>query len=427
MAFPEGMGKMRISGAKRVRVIGEEEPAEKAAPALPLWVSDEPSYGRTESDGSMRGSYLGASQEVLKRLQAGKTPQEAKPFHELEKGKRPERRGGMAFLNSTNIFGLTSRSESLYPEAYRPIMTEHWEPASDKEYYDIIRRQASINKVVSFRDNPDDPFNLGTTDQAYEEAVGRRHQVMRRKRKPRNYEERKRLEEEERKAPLSRRYMARDSNLENTAFVSTGPLDPKVLVPGFSAALRDSRESPKVNPPRRNRRALPPQKQEDEAPKPVPKLPEFLTGGPKSKVQGHRNSFGLVSRSITAYPEAYRDVPQVFWHGLTREQRQDINRVQAAAMEKVGFEPKTQKRFIDDFDPHSENRYGLTASEARQARNRERVTIPMKFFASILLLVTGGTMVYMTLPEGTPETLLVSGVITGVAGIALALPYTGSG
>jgi hypothetical protein len=65
------------------------------------------------------------------------------------------------------------------------------------------------------------------------------------------------------------------------------------------------------------------------------------------------NRFGLASPSEAKYPQAYAPVDETFWEGLTDAQRSALDRIQAIAQEKVGFERGTPKFFIEDIDPHA--------------------------------------------------------------------------
>lgn len=69
-----------------------------------------------------------------------------------------------------------------------------------------------------------------------------------------------------------------------------------------------------------------------------------------------RNVHGLSSKSELLYPEAYRPVDPVFWAGLSQSQQNEVERLQAVAQEKVGYERGTQKYFIEDFDPRTSPR-----------------------------------------------------------------------
>ena len=62
--------------------------------------------------------------------------------------------------------------------------------------------------------------------------------------------------------------------------------------------------------------------------------------------------YQLASRSEQFYPEAYRPLNEEFWRGVNPEQADALVKLQAIAMEKVGFEKGTPKFFIDD-DPGS--------------------------------------------------------------------------
>ncbi len=57
--------------------------------------------------------------------------------------------------------------------------------------------------------------------------------------------------------------------------------------------------------------------------------------------------YQLRSSSETAYPTLFSPAGGEFWHGLSEEQQLEVTRMQAAAMERVGFEPGTKKYFID--------------------------------------------------------------------------------
>jgi hypothetical protein len=63
------------------------------------------------------------------------------------------------------------------------------------------------------------------------------------------------------------------------------------------------------------------------------------------------NRFGLPSNSELHYPQAYAPVAAGFWEGLNPRQRTELERLQAIAQEKVGYERGTPKFFIQDFDP----------------------------------------------------------------------------
>jgi hypothetical protein len=64
-------------------------------------------------------------------------------------------------------------------------------------------------------------------------------------------------------------------------------------------------------------------------------------------VSGTWPQFELRSQSETAFPTMFNPADSQFWHGLSDEQQLEVTRIQAAAMERVGFESGTKKYFID--------------------------------------------------------------------------------
>lgn len=62
---------------------------------------------------------------------------------------------------------------------------------------------------------------------------------------------------------------------------------------------------------------------------------------------GGGRQYELRSASEVQFPELFSPVNTGFWAGLSEEQQLLVTRMQAAAMEKVGFESGTQKYFID--------------------------------------------------------------------------------
>jgi len=265
--------------------------------------------------------------------------------------------GGVHQLSTKNIYGLTSRSEQFYPSAFKPIEDRYWEDLTDIERNELARRRIEVMKKVTYREFEGLPRNLTAAEEAYEDAQVRRRAAMRHRftKKPRNYEDRKKWEEEKRKAPLVRKYMFRElSHLEPTAFYKPGPLETPVLIESQiigETKKKQVEEAPKVLKIRRMKRLEAKHRQET--------LPTVDTKGkPDVKISdSSHNPFGLKSRSETYYPEAYRAVSSVFYQQMSKEEEARIARVQAQAMEKVGFEPKTHKQFIDDFDPMEQNIY----------------------------------------------------------------------
>lgn len=391
MPFHEGFGDLRIAGAKRVPLVGEV-PSDVHEPEPPPLREPEPP----------RSASLSLQEEVkraTRRREVGEPPA-VRPRRNLPRIK-PDRRGGTGFLSSTNMFGLTSKSELNFPELYRPISTKYWEEISEEERLSILLTQVSALEKTSYRDHGEASLAETAADYAYEEAVGRRNEAMRRRRKPMNYDERKRYEEIMRRLPLYRRYDEPVVRLkEGPQIVKMGPLETPVVIAGTGKKdgsgipaliearvdLKKIKDPPK---PRRGRRGK--QEPEPEPPAP-PELPTFNPKlAPKARLTGGVNPFGLTSRSELFYPEAYRDISTVYWRGLTREQREMIAKVQATAMEKVGFERGTEKRFIDDFDPALENRYtgGLPPPpEEKQPSVGQKIGVTLLYVLVALAVLT---------------------------------------
>ena len=64
-------------------------------------------------------------------------------------------------------------------------------------------------------------------------------------------------------------------------------------------------------------------------------------------VAGSWPQSGLRSASETAFPTLFAPTDGKFWHGLSDEQQLEVTRIQAAAMERVGYESGTEKYFIE--------------------------------------------------------------------------------
>lgn len=252
-------------------------------------------------------------------------------------------------VDTTNIFGLTSKSASLYPEAYKPVDDKFWQEMSEAERARIQEIQASAAERLSF--DPDKRFSefAAPADEAYQIAQGRRHQAMKR-RAPRNYEERQKEQALKRKDPLARRYTGTaEVERGKSAIVRPGPLDTPVLVPGASSPDWKKPAPPLSGKmPRPKRGKLKPEA-EKEPEREVFELPTFdPKSAPAVSLKGPSNQFGLSSRSEQYYPEAFQSVSKVYWKGLTDDQRRQISGVQAGAMEKVGYEQGAQPMFIED-------------------------------------------------------------------------------
>lgn len=359
---------MRIVGAKKVRLIGEDD--DDALCAQPGAIQPKAPIQETGAE----PKYASRALQYPLRKELGTS--------------------GMQHLSSTNIFGLTSRSEFYFPEAYKPIAHEYWRKLTDAKRNELIARQVSILEKVSFREEKSVHIATNSAEAQYEDAVVRRHMAMRRRRKKRGYEGKKQEEEEQRRAPLVRRYITRDTAFDSSPFVSTSPLETLVFIPGMVRIKRDRDKSKR----RRDESIC----KETTAPlTPPPKLPVINTRGePLVGVETWNNRFGLKSRPMTSYPEAYAKVPKLFWHSMSSEHRERVMSVQAVAMEKVGFEPGTSKQFIQDFDPMLENRYNSTPLEDRKA---DVVRPPLSFFLGIPVVILGIVVSLSKMPSWMPE------------------------
>jgi hypothetical protein len=96
---------------------------------------------------------------------------------------------------------------------------------------------------------------------------------------------------------------------------------------------------------------------------------------PSTGTRGHfdteAGSYQLKSRSQGLYPELYEPVNKEFWRGISDDQAGALMRLQAIAMEKVGFEKGSPKFFIDD-DPGSQ----YAADDYFVGGERARVATP---------------------------------------------------
>jgi hypothetical protein len=325
----------------------------------------------------------------------------------LEANVKPWQRGGLHFLNSTNSFGLSSRSELNYPELYQPIDVHFWRPLTLQEQLEIIERQAAVLERVGYRDDAELKIAHSAADEAYNEATGRRNAVLRKRfrkgKRKQSYLEKKAEEEWKRTAPLTRRMVEPERRYAGgTGIVRSGALDTPIVVSGLPTVKKDSSGLPQYQdpppPPLRvvKRRKKNASSQDDsdfvysrDRDLPRYELPTFETrGAPKIRVQpSYQNKFGLTPREITAYPEAYRDVSAVYWRQLSQDQREQIMQVQAVAMEKVGFERGTSKHFIEDFEPAPEAVYAALVREmARPPSVIEKIAASI---ASLLMTLVG--------------------------------------
>jgi len=385
---------MRIAGAKKHRLVGdppdpleEVEPPPKQTATRPRPISDVPRGTRQPADSEQR-------------------PREQIPL------RQPGRRRGMEYLSSTNIYGLTSRSEQFYPELFQPVSRLYWLRTSVEEQAELIRRQAQIVEKLGYR-QAGDASHIPTTqaDLAYDSARSRRYMVLRRRRRKRGYEGRKQEEEERRKAPLVRRYVSRDARFGITPIMTISALETPVVISGLLRKAPAGRTRIDFEEPS--------YEQESWTAKPV-QLPLTDTGNsPQVEIEEYRNIFGLRSRPVASYPEAYAKVSQAFWRSMTPEHRRAVMAVQATAMEKVGFEEGTAKYFIRDFDPMQQNIYSTGRGPAGKQKNQAR---PTSLYACVLLILLGIISSMPVLFGGADYGWLAFSLALVATGVALGIP-----
>jgi hypothetical protein len=269
-------------------------------------------------------------------------------------------RGMIELSSEPNKYGFMSRSEMMYPELYRPIDTKFWKPLTREERSELVARAAAANTKATFEDLDYRPVAATSADESYAEAQSRRAESIRRRKKPRNYDDRKKEEELKRKEPLVRKYTGPVENFfrSSTAIVKIGPIDTPILVSGLPVFGRSNSEPAplKLQWKKRSRKSGAPEltayDEEGQLVAPSGELPTFspLAGKKTKLITTTNNPWGLKSWSEMLYPEAYRDLSNVYWKQLSDEDRHKIMRVQARAMEKVGYEPGTAKLFIDPLE-----------------------------------------------------------------------------
>lgn len=277
-------------------------------------------------------------------------------------------RGMLDLSSGPNKYGFMSRSEMMYPELYRPIDTKFWQPLTREERSELVARAAAANTKATFEDLDYRPVAATSADENYAEAQSRRAEAIRRRKKPRNYDDRKKEEELKRKEPLVRKYTGPVENFfrSSTAIVKVGPIDTPILVSGLPvfgknnndpAPLKLSWKKPKRKPAELQLTAY---DEEGQLVAPNGELPTFspLAGKKTQLITTTNNPWGLKSWSEMLYPEAYRDLSNVYWKQLSDADRQKIMKVQARAMEKVGYEPGTAKLFIDPIEGYDDYRVG---------------------------------------------------------------------
>jgi len=396
---------MRIRGAKRVPLVGEgpvESDSEQRRVLSPPPPPLPPPPAEVPRGKRKRKQLPGTARAMVRYVEEYASEVIPKPhrqqmMNDLPTNLKPQQRGGMHFLSSTNAFGLSSRAEEYYPELFRPISGQYWKPLTELEQLELISRQAAMMEIAGYRDDAELLIAETAADAAYAEAQGRRNSIMRRRRsKKQGYEAKKEEEEWRRRAPLIRRFIEPQIRYrDSSAIVRTGPLETPVLVTGLPKPDQQPDGLPQYQPPparlkpvkRRRRRDEPDTFDYNEADFTKPQLPTFATlGAPTIRVQSWKNTFGLTPRAVTAYPEAYRDISSVYWRQLSREQRDQIMQVQAVAMEKVGFERGTSKRFIQDFEPGAEDVYAVLVREMTREPGLGH-KVAATFFSTILSLI----------------------------------------
>jgi hypothetical protein len=154
-------------------------------------------------------------------------------------------------------------------------------------------------------------------------------------------------------------------------------------------------------------------------------------GAPSANSAAGPSAYRLRSRSEQDYPEAYLPVARELWEELTPAQREKAIRLQAIAMEKVGFEKGAPKYFIEDFDPatgqaisHPAVRSAAPQTGARANQPREDAgDYPAGAVLGGVLLGAGGTVLTLVL-LGLLAPLVVAAGIGGaalLAGLVLAV------
>jgi hypothetical protein len=312
--------------------------------------------------------------------------------------------GGMVSLSSVNQYGFTSRSEMLFPELYKPIDTKFWQPLTQEQRCELVARTAAANARATFEDEAYRPVAATAADEQYAEAASRRAQAIRRRKKPRNYDERKKDEELKRQETLVRRYSGPSEAFyrDSSAIIKTGPLDTPILVSGLPVAGKAGADpAPRKLKARKPRRPRVGESQlnydgEDTFVAPEGDLPTFspLAGKKTKLIQYTNNPWGLKSWSELLYPEAYRDVSSIYWKKLSDEERQRIMAVQARAMEKVGYEPGSPKLFITPIEPVDDYKLGRGGRMDDTGGGQRGISGEGFFTALIALVVVAALLWY---------------------------------
>jgi hypothetical protein len=109
--------------------------------------------------------------------------------------------------------------------------------------------------------------------------------------------------------------------------------------------------------------------------------------------------YQLLSKAELLYPEAFEPVSADFWHGVSQHQRDQLIRLQAIAMEKVGFEKDAPKFFIDDGAASATDRFGRSVP----AEPPRTTSAPLATAAGIVLGVAVMAILLGFLPIYSPE------------------------
>lgn len=356
-----------------------------------------------------------------------------------------------------NRFGLSSRSQALYPEAYQPLKTEWWQGLTEEQRAEAIRLQAMAQERVGFERGAPKFFIgdvqvegiLGPGEKppaaALETQADTDYELKRKA-----YERRRReLEEiaQGKRKRVNRFTAAQDESncyvlgLPSVAHAASGSAVSSGMLPdtspqqsvqrapgepggdsGYAASSGEGLIGGAQSPPADDRRKSPdrrvstapysgPERRGTAATRPAPDYGHKKSeGAGGQKLAGKvaqidsGNVYGLASRSELNYPTAYAPVSREMWAEMSEEQRAEIMRTQAIAQEKVGYEKHTTKYFIEDFDPANPNAPTI-------APHGEPLMRPARGSAG------GGT--------AAPR-LLAGGVLIGAGGLGLALALLGS-
>ncbi len=138
-------------------------------------------------------------------------------------------------------------------------------------------------------------------------------------------------------------------------------------------------------------------------------------GRRSSDTDGGGEEYRLKSKAESAYPQAYKPVSAEFWEGLTKEQQDQLVKIQAIAQEKVGYEKGTTKYFIDD--PHP----GPVGEGSAEKGDPVSDAAP-RLVTGGILIGAGGLALALALASVLPMgPVLVSSIIALLTGIFLTM------